>query len=67
MGSQIRFLLDGRVVVCIDRGHLGPYHVDIWARDATDGRYIARLYGDYADIETICWGWVDCGTDENGT
>ncbi len=50
LGTQIR-LPDGAVVTCLDRGYLGPNHVDLFAPTAAQGWSLIRRYGDWAWVE----------------
>lgn len=59
MGTLLEFP-DGRRVVCLDRGGgiNGQYWVDVWAPSLAYGRTnIAAVYGDYADVTVLRWGW----------
>lgn len=55
MGTRLRFLEDGREVVCLDRGQLGNGRawVDVWVPTAEAGRTLARTYGDRTHVEVV--------------
>lgn len=55
MGTRLRFLEDGREVVCLDRGQLGNGRawVDVWVPTAEAGRAMARTYGDRTRVEVV--------------
>ena len=68
LGSVLRFVLDGRVVVCEDTGSaVVGYKVDIWSPYYWHGvNTIEAVYyphcnfnGGYtcADVEVLRWGW----------
>jgi len=57
LGTQLAFA-DGRVVTCLDRGHLGwSGWVDVFVWGPAAGRLVAESYSPYADVTVLRWGW----------
>jgi len=52
MGTKI-FFEDGFEVTCLDRGHLGYGHVDIYADSHEMGQRIADKYGYWESVEVF--------------